>query len=129
MAVQKSAATLPVRKHKFNPTPAADGAITKFFDRKQEQVSNVWLLFAKHALHVLVTQISNSTLSNGRSFPGQVMKCKLCTTGQAATATPETEVSCSTTSIFSACLQFDSLSSVEQQAYNYHSSCITCCSR
>ena len=37
--LQKSAGTLPVRKHKFNPTPVPGQAITKFFDRKKEEVT------------------------------------------------------------------------------------------
>lgn len=39
VTLQKSAGILPIRKHKFQPTPLTGGAITKFFDRKQEQVS------------------------------------------------------------------------------------------
>ncbi len=36
--LQKPAGTLPVRKHKFSSTPSTGQAITKFFDKKEEQV-------------------------------------------------------------------------------------------
>lgn len=36
--LQKPAGTLPVRKHKFTSTPSTGQAITKFFDKKEEQV-------------------------------------------------------------------------------------------
>lgn len=36
--LQKPAGTLPVRKHKFASTPSTGQAITKFFDKKEEQV-------------------------------------------------------------------------------------------
>ena len=36
--LQKPAGTLPIRKHKFVTTPNTGQAITKFFDKKEEQV-------------------------------------------------------------------------------------------
>lgn len=39
LLLQKPAGTLPIRKHKFTATPSTGQAITKFFDKKEEQVS------------------------------------------------------------------------------------------
>ena len=43
--LQKPPGTLPIRKHKLSSTPGTGQAITKFFDRKEEQVLGVMLTF------------------------------------------------------------------------------------
>ena len=41
MLLQKPPGTLPIRKHKLSSTPGTGQAITKFFDRKEEQVTDI----------------------------------------------------------------------------------------
>lgn len=66
LLLQKPAGTLPIRKHKFTATPSTGQAITKFFDKKEEQVlspaANTSLL-SRHAaacLHCHATPDTHS---------------------------------------------------------------------
>lgn len=94
VVVQKSAGTLPIRKHKFHPTPLTGGAITKFFDRKQEQVSSgtrIW--------HTLVSPERLALAQAVLSFlPSVFQTCHLHDAGETPTTGAEKGSSCSISS-------------------------------